>query len=474
MRTSASKKLAYSIPVQVSRFAILLLFAIGTLFAVEKPANSQTSLYFPHVASGGPPSGQWQIRFTFVNPNNSSATVQLNIFGDAGAPLALDFGSGPTNQSVVTIAPHGTVVLRNTAVSSATSTGWAHANSSIPIYATAAFRFVANGATQLEITAEPTLPSTGYTSVATPQVGLAVANPYTSPLPVVVTVFDGNGNTVGTSNVTVPPNGHASFNLSQIPNLPASFTGSVRVAPLTPGWFLIAWAVYSDPSGAISSLPDGRDAFPISQTEQIQTAFATVVAEFQAFAPSGGTLPAFGAAPQLVVSPENDSNAINAFAANGNSVTVNLALAELISDSPSELAWAIAHELGHIYQQRNGGLKLWNSDVEWDADIWGALMALGAGYDPYAAAGTLGKLGMATGTANLGVQLWENLYLPVDAHGSFSTRIDNLTQFIETMCAIPGVQSLCTSYKQIVHPNFPNLPSVPLVIPKVPVAPSEP
>lgn len=449
----------------LKRILAVLLVSVVALKAASlgKPANSQTDLYFPHIASGGSPSGQWQMRLTFVNPNSSAATVQLYLFGDAGAALALDFGSGPNSQITFTITAHGTVVLHNSAVSPTTVTGWGFANASLPIYATAAFRFVENGSTQLEITAEPTLPSTGYTSVATPQVGLAVANIYTSPLPVVVTVLDANGITLGTSSLTVPPSGHSSFNLSAIPNLPANFTGSVRVAPVTPGWLLIAWAVYGDSSGAISSLPDGRDGFPISQTEQIQSAFASVVAAFQAVAPPGVVgVPAFGPTPQLIVSPRSDSNAINAFASGGNTVTVDLALAELISDSPSELAWTIAHELGHIYQQRTG-LRFWNSDVEWDADYWGALVALAAGYDPYAAAGTLGKLGMATGTANLGIQFWEDILLSVDAHGSFSTRINNLTAFIQAGCALsPAVQANCNNYKQVVHPHFPNLPTVPL------------
>jgi hypothetical protein len=454
----------------------ILLLALQAASAAGKPAISQTYLYFPHIASGGPPGGQLQTRFTFVNPNNSTATVSLLLLGYAGTPLALDFGSGPTSLITFTIAARGTVVLRNSAVPAAAVTGWAFASASLPIYATSAFRFVINGSTVVEITAEPTLPSTGYTSVATPQVGVVVANPYLSPLPVVVTVLDGSGNTLGTTNLTLPPLGHSSFNLSAIPNLPASFTGSVRVTPVTPGWKLIAWAVYSDSSGAISSLPDGRDGFPISQTEQIDKAFRSVVAAFQAIAPPGVPgLPSFGPVPQLVISPESDSNAINAFAAGGNTVTVNLALAELISDSPSELAWVIAHELGHIYQQRNGGLKVWNADVEWDADIWGALIALAGGYDPYAAAGTLGKLGMATGTANLGVQLWEDLLLPVDAHGSFSTRIDNLTVSIQEVCALsPAIQASCSNYKQVVHPHFPALPTVPLARPKVPIASPEP
>ena len=44
---------------------------------------------------------------------------------------------------------------------------------------------------------------------------------------------------------------------------------------------------------------------------------------------------------------------------------------------------------------------MFNKDVEVDADIWGTLISMSAGYDPYAAAGTLAKLSMATGASGL-------------------------------------------------------------------------
>src|SRR5205814_9261522 len=115
---------------------------------------------------------------------------------------------------------------------------------------------------------------------------------------------------------------------------------------------------------------------------------------------------------------------------------------------------------GHIYQQRTGK-RVWYQDPEWDADVWGLLTTLGSGYDPYAAAGALGKLGMATGTANLGVQMWEDSQLSADAHGSFSTRINNLGVFIQAVCLVDPVS--CSQYKQTVHPHFPSLTTAPLV-----------
>lgn len=66
------------------------------------------------------------------------------------------------------------------------------------------------------------------------------------------------------------------------------------------------------------------------------------------------------------------------------------------------------------------------------------------------------QLGMATGAANLGIPMWEDSQLAKGADGSFSTRIDNLTVFIEFVCGYSSqLQAACGTYKQIVHPSFP-------------------
>ena len=443
--------------------ALLLLLPAWSLLLAQIPQAAQTDLYFPHLADGGPAGAQWQTRFTFINPNSGSAAVALFLYADSGSPLPLNLGAGAASQFTFNVPGNGTVVLQSQGTSLVTTTGWAIARASLPVHGNVAFRLLQNRLAKLEITAEPTLPSISYRAVATPQVGIAVANGYnSSSLPAQVTVYSAAGQVLGRATVTIPALGHSSFNLGQlIPGLPAGFTGSVVITPSNAGQVLLGWAVYSDSSGVISSLPDGRAGFPVFQFDQINNAFARLVAAYNVL------LPAYGAAPQLVIGTDNGSNAINAFAVNGNTVTINLALAQLISDSPSELAFAIGHELGHIYQQRTGNYD-WYSDREWDADVWGLLSELTAGYDPYAGAGVLGKLGMATGTANLGIQQWEDSQLAADAHGSFSTRINNLTTFVEVLCAVPSVQSLCSNYKSVVHPNFPASPSVPLVAPRQP------
>ena len=101
-------------------------------------------------------------------------------------------------------------------------------------------------------------------------------------------------------------------------------------------------------------------------------------------------------------------------------------------------------------------LNFFNSDVEFDADIWGTIIALTAGYDPYASAGTLAKLSMATGDAGLASQ-FEN-QLSSDAHKSFNTRLDNVfSTLVEACSSSSAVASACAAYKSIAHPNLPSI-----------------
>ena len=105
-----------------------------------------------------------------------------------------------------------------------------------------------------------------------------------------------------------------------------------------------------------------------------------------------------------------------------------LGLSELISDSPSELAAVLGHELGHVFQQRRGRRIFDSTNAEFDADVWGLFLALYGGYDPYGAAGAMAKLAMVTGTAGL-IQQFEQQLAP-DAH----KRLPNVYRTFEPAC----------------------------------------
>lgn len=119
-------------------FFTLLFITSCALFAQWPPVSSQAHLYFPHLATGGPASAQWQTRFTFVNPNNAQSTIILSLYTDSGTPLVLTFGSVTSSAVVFTVPANGTYVLLGQA-DSASITGWAYADASLPVQGNVAF-----------------------------------------------------------------------------------------------------------------------------------------------------------------------------------------------------------------------------------------------------------------------------------------------------------------------------------------------
>lgn len=414
------------------------------------PETSHVLLYFPHLVDGGPPAQRWQSKLTFSNPNNVTVSVLVNFYAENGSSLPLDFGSGPANQLSFTIPPFGTRVFRSSIASTSEFVmGWALASATAPVQGLISFRALQNGVPFVELSASGTLPALQYSSAATPSLGLALANPNPSiSISVSVVPIDANGFSQGRQVVTVPPSGHVSFNLSQrFPTLPSTFSGQVVITGINltsePKDSFVAWTASSDGS-TISTLPEGRVSTPLSQWDRIWLVFQKVLMQAQ-------KIQAFGTQPVLL--QIRGEPILNVTAAN-NTVVIWQSVAELISDSESELGFIVAHELGHIYQQRVGRLEFDSTNKEFDADIFGAFVAMSAGYDPYAAAGALAKLAMATGSSGLITQTFEDLE-PADAHRSFTTRLELVFQTLIAACQTPTGRLYCPLYKSIFHPHFP-------------------
>ncbi len=419
------------------RLLVISALAISALLDPNERATAQiipqgahVNLYFPQLANGGAPAQQWSIRFTFTNPDPSLiARVSLFFVRSSGDPLQLDFGSGPVDRIVIDIPPNGARILRSVPGDEVV-VGWAQAFATAPVQATVAYRMSVFGTPQFEVNAEPTVPSRRYRYAANYFLGIALANVYEGTLTAQVVARHLNGSFAGRVLISVPGNGHTAFTLHErFSQLGTGFEGTVEITttnPLVVPEF-VAWGLHADSEGVISSLPSGRDKWPGAHFDAIWLAFIMTWNAAQ------GIDEVFTQPIELRI---DGTREVNALAGNGEYIQINLALAELISDSPSELAFAIGHELGHIYQQRTGLLIFEQANREADADFWGTLISFAAGYDPYAAAGTLSKLAMATGTSSLVGQLFEDLEADV-AHRSFSTRITTVFSQLVATCRVP-------------------------------------
>ena len=430
----------------------LFFFLAVSCFAQLDPEGAHVDLYFPHLADGGPVKDQWQTSFVFVNPHLSlPANVVLSMFGDDGQPLSLNLGGGAGSVQVVTVPPSGSVTLRSSIEFPTTRTGYAVAVSDVPLQATVLFRRIMNGVPQAEISSAATLPSQQYLSPATRELGIAMVNIYNVAKNFQVTAIDSNGHTTGSTVVSLAPRQHVSFTLSdRIPNLPADFRGSVKIgtATLTADQFL-AWTLNVD-RGLVASLPPGRLEWPVSHSDRIWLVYRKLLAATPAGLAALGVTGVSLDAPGMVtlsISPEQTINALGRLGI----VQIDLSLSQLISDSPSELAFVVGHELGHIAQiQRGQTLSLAN--VEQDADLFAMTLMILAGFDPYGGAGALGKLSMVSGTPNLVAPTFDDL---PDPHASFTSRLNSIFATLTQACAQPAVSGYCGAYRAVIHPNLP-------------------
>jgi len=327
--------------------------------------------------------------------------------------------------------------------------------SDVPVQGTVLFRSITNTVASLELSAPPTLPSTRYTSLATRDLGVAVANISTSTKTFQISAADSSGTTVSTGTFSVPALGHKSFNLSQVlTDLPADFSGSAIITPQIAGDPFVAWTLNVE-RNVISTLPAGSQEWPVSHADRIQLVYKRILGVAPSLLAGLGNNLSLQTAPNLVISPDL---AVNVFASSQNqTVQVNLALSELVSDSPSELAFLVAHALAHIAQFRGGALTVLMpndpANREPDADLIAMILVLRAGFDPYGAAGAIGKLNMANGSTALVSPFFDNL---ADGTTAFSAaRMNSMLGVITSACGYVNMTGYCAPYKTTIHPHFP-------------------
>lgn len=434
------------------RWTLFLLLAVSCVAQFD-PENAHVDLYFPHLAVGGPVQDQWETSFVFVNPHPSlPSTVTLSIFGDDGQPLSLDLGGGGARVQQVTVPPSGSITLRSAISFQTTITGYATAVADLPVQATVLFRRIMNGIPQAEISAPATLPSQQYVSPATRDLGIAIVNIYNSSKSFQITALDSSGVTAGTSVVNLAARQHLSFDLiDRIPGLSSTFTGSIRIVPSTSASDqFLAWTLNVD-RGLVASLPPGRLEWPISHPDQIRLGYQKLLraapSALAALRIFNVDLNALGAVT-LTISPEQIINA----SAQPGGIQIDLSVSQLISDSPSELAFIVGHELAHVAQfQHRANLSV-PSDAEQDADVFAITLMTLAGFDPYGSAGALAKLNMMTATPGLVAPDFDNL---MDPHASFTARLATMLSTVSQACAQPALTAFCGAYKPVIHPNLP-------------------
>ena len=468
---------------------ILGLFGLPTprVLAQFLTEDSQADLYVADVVDGGQTSDRWTTQFRIVNSGlatGSAANGTVYFYADDGSALVVTLGTASGSTFTVAVPVGGSVRFETSGTSPAIRQGFARMVFDSPVSVTAEFRnwkngIVANGASVNALT-----PSDSFWYFADAYTGIAVANPNNFAVNCTGTFLDSQGNTLkSTGTIAMNALTHQTFNPGPLLSLPSSAVGSFQwgcsdssgnLAPT------IALGIAGTATGITSSLPNSPGAFPVHHWEDIEKAFNYTVKVIQT-APSLSQYAALIGHPQLVIATDNTT--INAcaetpqslFPCNGPAGTVKvwLSLAELLADSPSELGFVMAHELGHVIQRNLGNqnsyqmispLSSVNQTIETDADGFGLAVSIVAGYDAYGVAGALGKLMMVTGTATINAQYEEDVQavLGTDMHTSVLNRLTDLFARIQIACQSVG--TACQTYKTLAHPNFPG--PIPFSLPR--------
>jgi hypothetical protein len=179
-----------------------------------------------HLASGD----GWDSTIELVNTGAASAPASASFFGDDGAPLALPLVSSPSTVSTLnTLAPNSTLVIDSTSPG-ALQTGYAQLTTNAGVGGFIRFRYAPRD--QEAIVPLETRNAGSYVlafdntgSIAT---GVAVANLTAAPANIPVLVRDNAGAQIGSASLSLPPNGHAAFVLTDRFTSTVNQTGTIE------------------------------------------------------------------------------------------------------------------------------------------------------------------------------------------------------------------------------------------------------
>lgn len=447
--------------------AMLLFAAIPTPAQFSYPQSASTRLLFAQLADGGAPDQQWTTTLLLSNPDGvNAATVRISFYGDNGAALPLDFGTGSATSLTIDLPAGGSKVLSTTGGSStkAPVTGWARADSNIPVFGTLFYRAAVNGKPLWDVAAAGSGATFFFTSQAAFTTGVALANPSgTDTIHVKVSGRDQNGTATSSLNVTLPPLTHQSFGVgSALNGVGTSFRGVITVATADspPSPFVVA-ALY-ERDGLLSPLPPGGMAFPAPNSRIPKDVWTEVVAGATPLMRTLGpawfrTTPdeILQALQRIGVVVDDGATLKASYSSFDNNIHISRAMLETMGTSESALAFVLSHVAARTLMQQLGytGAGIWSGVPERTAADGFSLLGLFAtGFDPGGMADFYGRYyvaGASGVTIDAGLL---NLLGPVDQEPPIRTVWQELIQ----ACAFaPELATTCKQVHDYWHPSYP-------------------
>jgi P pilus assembly chaperone PapD len=205
---------AGSVAVLGLRFDGLAFTSIPTTTGAS--VSSSRSSVLPQFAFGG----GWYSALYFTNLSGAAVSFPVTFVGDAGTPLTVPSLGGSTTE--VRLAAYGTAIIEAPNVGSLTQ-GYAALTLPGGVFGYGVFRQSVAGHSDQEAVVPLSFAGASSNTLTWDETNLttavAIVNPSPTAATVDVTVWDENGNTIGTSSVALPPNGKTAAALRNLPGL---------------------------------------------------------------------------------------------------------------------------------------------------------------------------------------------------------------------------------------------------------------
>jgi hypothetical protein len=214
-----------------------------------------------HVAAGG----GWTTVITLINTSTAAVPVTVALHNDDGSALTLPLTTtqqgisqtSSTSSVSTTINPNVTLLISMGGQAGSTVVGWADVDSTGPVNGYAIFRTASSNSPVSEGTVplQTQFPSTitlPYDNTNGFVMGVALANLSTSSANATATVWDANGNQLGTQTIAISGNGHTSFVLpTQLPMT----AGQLGIVQFQSSGGIAGLGLRFSPFGTFTSVP---------------------------------------------------------------------------------------------------------------------------------------------------------------------------------------------------------------------------
>ena len=455
--------------------SVLMAFAsaipAGAQFSY--PSSASTRLYLGHFIDGGSPEQKWRTTVIFTNPNpNAAAPVRVSFHGDAGQPLPLDFGQGPSPTLDLTVPAGGAKTLTTTGASPVLASGWAIVETpdepatapATPVTASVLYRAELAGNRFWDVATNGSGSTFFYSSFANKDLGVALANPNRSEtVHLQIRARDEAGQSLGGPwAVNLQPLGHTAFNLSGPPTNLASFSGSIQISssddPPLP--FVAVTLNYRDP--VLTPLPPGEtvspappDRRPRDVAIRVRQAGVAVLAETDPYmlGQSPATIAEFLGRIGLAVDTDVPLRA--SYSSTDHSVHLSAGMIEALGTDEAALAFLIAHMSARGVLQAFGvpSAGPYASDPDGLADYAAVVTLLKGGFDPNGIGDFFGRLLNAT---QQGLSVDSALRNSFAIPDGLPLRLAKAAANLKTACgATGGMQQICQSARKYWHPHNP-------------------